>query len=217
MLAEAGCLAFPPEDQVGNTVSDAKPVDLAPGQTFQLNERMSNPSGFDFHWLPANGDTSYPCVDLWDNRVIIDRDLYAVTLVAGQSMDVDIDARFSDFVCGETQFSGADSFLRVFDSAGNVVATNDDGRDSDEPSVVTDDSFLTFVAPTSGLYIHTLRPNPRWECQYARCGRIITAPISGPIASLVIDIHPFIKRICARADRNIELQLTTFLGRSVTN
>ena len=68
-----------------------------------------------------------------------DVDLYAVTLVAGQTLVVDVDAR--SLAGGST----LDSYLRVFDSARRQVAVNDDAAGSR-------DSYLSFTAVTGGTY-----------------------------------------------------------------
>ena len=68
-----------------------------------------------------------------------DVDLFRVTLAAGQTITIDIDAR--------TLSGGStlDSYLRLFNSAGRQLATNDDDGSSF-------DSLLTFRASTAGTY-----------------------------------------------------------------
>lgn len=68
-----------------------------------------------------------------------DVDLFRVTLAAGQTITIDIDA--------QTLSGGStlDSYLRLFNSAGRQLATNDDDGSSF-------DSLLTFRASTAGTY-----------------------------------------------------------------
>jgi hypothetical protein len=68
-----------------------------------------------------------------------DVDLFAVSLAAGQSLTVDIDAATL------AEPSTLDSFLRLFDASGTPLAANDDAAGSL-------DSLLTFVAPATGTY-----------------------------------------------------------------
>lgn len=73
------------------------------------------------------------------SRGTMDVDLFRVTLAAGQTITIDIDAR--------TLSGGStlDSYLRLFNSAGRQLAANDD----DGSSL---DSLLTFRASTAGTY-----------------------------------------------------------------
>jgi len=68
-----------------------------------------------------------------------DVDLYRVTLAAGQTITIDIDARTL------SGGSSLDSYLRLFNSAGRQLAANDDDGSSF-------DSLLTFRASTAGTY-----------------------------------------------------------------
>ena len=68
-----------------------------------------------------------------------DVDLFRVTLAAGQTITIDIDARTL------SGGSSLDSYLRVFNSAGRQLAANDDDGSSF-------DSLLTFRARTAGTY-----------------------------------------------------------------
>ena len=68
-----------------------------------------------------------------------DVDLYRVSLRAGQTFVIDIDAR------SLATPSRLDSFVRVFDASGRQVAYNDDAQGSL-------DSFLTFVPRVTGTY-----------------------------------------------------------------
>ena len=68
-----------------------------------------------------------------------DVDLYRVTLAAGQSLSVDVVARL---VSGS---SSLDSYLRLFDSRGRQLASNDDANGSY-------DSALSFTALRGGVF-----------------------------------------------------------------
>ncbi len=68
-----------------------------------------------------------------------DVDLFAVSLAAGETLTVDIDATTL------AEPSDLDSFLRLFDAGGLQLAANDDANGSLE-------SFLSFVAPAAGTY-----------------------------------------------------------------
>lgn len=71
---------------------------------------------------------------------IRDVDLYRVSLAAGQSLTVDIDAK--KLPGGST----LDSFVRIFSATGRQLASNDDDG-------VTTDSFARFIAPAAGDYV----------------------------------------------------------------
>jgi len=68
-----------------------------------------------------------------------DVDLFAVTLAAGETLTIDIDAALL------AEPSELDSFLRLFDAGGAPLAANDDATGSV-------DSLLSFVAPATGTY-----------------------------------------------------------------
>lgn len=67
-----------------------------------------------------------------------DRDAIAVTLTAGQTVDIRLSGD------GSAGNPTADPYLWLLDSAGNVLAENDDASGSD--------SALTFQAPSTGTY-----------------------------------------------------------------
>ncbi|MFM8538660.1 MAG: PPC domain-containing protein, partial [Planctomycetaceae bacterium] len=68
-----------------------------------------------------------------------DVDLYRVTLAAGQSLSVDVVARLV------SNTSSLDSYLRLFDSRGRQLASNDDANGSF-------DSALAFTALRGGVF-----------------------------------------------------------------
>ena len=68
-----------------------------------------------------------------------DVDLFSVSLAAGETLTIDIDAATL------AEPSGLDSYLRLFDADGVQVAANDDAAGSL-------DSLLSFVAPATGIY-----------------------------------------------------------------
>jgi len=71
---------------------------------------------------------------------IRDVDLYRVSLAAGQTLTVDIDAK--KLPGGST----LDSFIRIFSATGRQLASNDDDG-------VTTDSFARFISPAAGDYV----------------------------------------------------------------
>ena len=77
-----------------------------------------------------------------------DVDLYRVQLDAGEGLVIDLDA--AEFLPLEKSASGFDSLLRLFDSSGKELATNDDGLGSQEGFSL--DSFLSFIASSTGDY-----------------------------------------------------------------
>ncbi|MCS6959250.1 MAG: PPC domain-containing protein [Pseudanabaenaceae cyanobacterium SKYGB_i_bin29] len=66
-----------------------------------------------------------------------DVDVFAVTLEAGDKLKVKTQT---------LRESNLDSFLRLFDAQGNLLASNDDARPD------TRDAYLEFVAPNTGVY-----------------------------------------------------------------
>lgn len=69
-----------------------------------------------------------------------DVDMFAVIVVAGQRLRFDIDGS-----------APLDSYLRLFDSSGNEVASNNDRADLGEP--LNGDSFLEHTFATGGTYV----------------------------------------------------------------
>lgn len=97
---------------------------------------------------PNLTDPSAPSVELRgrieDNN---DVDVFAIELNAGDTITLDVDGAYvPDAV------SGLDSVIGLFDSAGTLVAENDDGEAPDEGSSSEFDSYLTYQAPVSGTY-----------------------------------------------------------------
>jgi len=68
-----------------------------------------------------------------------DVDLFALSLAAGETLTIDVDAATL------AEPSGLDSYLRLFNGAGVQLAFNDDAAGSF-------DSLLSFVAPATGIY-----------------------------------------------------------------
>ena len=69
-----------------------------------------------------------------------DVDFYSLDLAAGETVTIDIDAT------SLTPASSLDSYLRLFDSAGNEIASNDDDGSSF-------DSLLSYTASVAGSYV----------------------------------------------------------------
>ncbi|MEM6688091.1 MAG: Ig-like domain-containing protein [Planctomycetota bacterium] len=72
----------------------------------------------------------------------LDVDLYALSLGVNDVLRIDVDT--------DTSVGSLDSLLRVFDSAGTEIDSNDDGVDTGETP--GNDSFLEFVPPSAGDY-----------------------------------------------------------------
>ena len=89
-----------------------------------------------------------------------DVDLFRVTLAAGQTITIDIDARTL------SGGSSLDSYLRLFNSAGRQLAANDDDGSSF-------DSLLRFRASTAGTYFVGISGygNSGYNPRRARSGR----------------------------------------------
>jgi Ca2+-binding RTX toxin-like protein len=71
-----------------------------------------------------------------------DRDYYSVSLQAGERITLDIDGTSNQL----------DTIVRVFNSAGVLVASNDDSGVMDAGSNTSLDSFLTYTASSGGTY-----------------------------------------------------------------
>lgn len=78
-----------------------------------------------------------------------DQDVFRIDLQAGETLTLDID--FAGIVRG---VGGLDSFIFLYDAAGNVLNFNDDSSTSagGAGSNNTQDSFLQFVAASGGTY-----------------------------------------------------------------
>ena len=74
------------------------------------------------------------------------QDFFTVTLAAGQTLTLDVDAGWFD----ETT-SGVDTVLAVLNASNAVLATNDDGA-PDRGGLGNYDSALTFTATVAGVY-----------------------------------------------------------------
>ncbi len=106
------------EIEPNDTIAEANPTDIIPG-------------GSSYYIASA---------EIGNNPNIgrrRDVDLYQVDLVDGDLLTVDIDAEF-------LEGGLLDSYLRLFDSSGTEIASNDDFEGLD--------SYLEFLAPTAGTY-----------------------------------------------------------------
>ena len=98
----------------------------------------------------ANGANNFGSITAADDvgtgsiETDIDVDLYQFSVGAGQSVDFDIDTTLNGP-------GGLGSFLRVFNSAGQELAFNDDGVGVDE-NVLGYDSFVRFTFASAGTY-----------------------------------------------------------------
>jgi hypothetical protein len=115
----------PNSDLAGDTLSAALPVNAPAGVKAEVSGNM--------------GDGSFLTRDV---------DLFRVSLTAEQTLVADVDAFQLD---GGGQLSTLNSYLRVFDSTGQEVASNDDGTDPDT-GLSGPDSALMYQAATDGIY-----------------------------------------------------------------
>ncbi len=97
---------------------------------------------------PNLTDPGAPSVELRgqidDNN---DVDVFAIFLEAGETITLDVDGNYNPDVD-----SGLNSVISLLDSAGNVLAENDDGELTDVGTVSPLDSFLTFQVTATGTY-----------------------------------------------------------------
>jgi hypothetical protein len=110
----------------------AEPDDTIPSA---IDSGLSSSNPGTFKDKGAIGDNPNVASDL-------DVDFVKFDLKAGDKATIDIDT--------DPLASSLDSFVQVFDSAGNLVAFNDNGAASGETSSL--DSFLEFTATTAGTY-----------------------------------------------------------------
>lgn len=117
-----------------------------------------------------------------------DVDLFAVTLAAGARLTIDIDAR------SLATPSGLDSYLRLFNAAGQQLAANDDTSGSL-------DSLLVFTAPTAGTYYVGVSSYGNSTYAPATAGSGVTGRTTGeyvvtftvdapPLAADIVDVTP---------------------------
>lgn len=107
-----------------------------PNDTLTTATATGYSSGTGNSWTEAHSIGDNP-----DLATGLDVDLYAVTLTAGATLDIDID----------TDLNGTlDSVLSVFDHTGTRLALNDDAPAPGE--TYTLDSYLSFTAATTGTY-----------------------------------------------------------------
>lgn len=82
------------------------------------------------------------------NQGNADVDFYRVSIEAGQSLNADIDAQQMD---NYSSLSSLNSYLRLFDQYGGLVASNDNGIDPDTGNT-TGDSVLDYTSSYGGYY-----------------------------------------------------------------
>jgi len=111
----------------------------AVGNTLNTAQQLSPAVGAPDVFFGAIGDESGGTVDC---------DVFQINLAAGQQLTADIDAQAVD---AGGSLGTLNSFLRLFNSTGTLLASNDDGRDP-ETGVTSDDSLLTFTAAVTGTY-----------------------------------------------------------------
>ncbi|PHS10434.1 MAG: hypothetical protein COA78_11410, partial [Blastopirellula sp.] len=116
---------LPPADVPGDDLAGAQVVTLVDSVVTELSANI--------------GDGSYTGADV---------DLFQVSLTAGQTLTIDVDAYYDD---NGVNLSYLDSFLRVFDSSGTELTTNDDAQSANDFANLYD-SYLSFVAPSTGTF-----------------------------------------------------------------
>ncbi len=123
------------ETEPNDTIGTANPVDA----------ELVTVNPFDD---PNLTDPGAPSVELRgqidDNN---DVDVFAIFFEAGQTITLDVDGNYDPDVV-----SGLNSVISILDSAGNVLAENDDGEFTDVGTASPFDSFLTFQVTTAGIY-----------------------------------------------------------------
>lgn len=130
-----------------------------------------------------------------------DVDLYRVTLAAGQTITVDINAR------SLPETSRLDSVVRIFDAGGRQITFNDDDG-------VTLDSFVRFTAPASGNYFVGVSGygNLAYRADVAGSGKagsvgdyqVVLGFSGAPLVADVVDVTPDPR------DRGVESVTITF-------
>jgi serralysin len=104
-----------------------------------------------------------------------DVDFYRIELVAGQSYDVRL------LGLGNAATGLADPLLRIYNSAGTQVATNDDALDTLYTNASTTDSGLTFIPATTGTYYISAEAFGSGSGNY-----LVTAAVRDPAAGTVL-------------------------------
>lgn len=136
---------LPPGDLPGDVLTLANVVTLQPDVMAEFDEAIGN-----------------------GNHGSLDVDLYRISLSSGQTLEVDVDAYYDD---NWNQISSLDSYLRVFDSSGTQLASNDYAYASNDASN-SYDAYLSFTAATDGDYYIGVSPtsNPSYDPNVAGSG-----------------------------------------------
>ena len=124
---------FPTGDLPGDSLALSLSVPLVPNILSELNASI--------------GDGSYGAKDV---------DLFRVSLVAGQTLRIDVDATLQD---NGQPLSSLDGYLRVFNAAGDQLASNSSASSSNDAGFDADtvfgrpfDPYLEFQATATGNY-----------------------------------------------------------------
>jgi hypothetical protein len=80
-----------------------------------------------------------------------DVDLYKLTVAAGQNVKLDVD---------RTSGSSLDSFLRVFNSSGTQIKSNDNANAPGETAATPKESYISYTFSTAGTYYVGVSGNP---------------------------------------------------------
>ncbi|MCP3693636.1 MAG: hypothetical protein GY917_15650, partial [Planctomycetaceae bacterium] len=120
-------------------------------QIGQYEPNDSLETAFDLGLTGGSGSFDLTNWEVGDNPDLVsemglDVDLIKVYMNAGAKLSVDVDASTVDGV-----INGVNSFLRIFDSQGQELASNDARKAPDDPLFGTD-SYIQFQAPRTGNY-----------------------------------------------------------------
>ena len=80
-----------------------------------------------------------------------DVDLYKMTVAAGQKVQIDVD---------RTSGSSLDSYLRVFNSSGSQIKSNNDANAPGESATTPRESYISYTFSTAGTYYVGVSGNP---------------------------------------------------------
>ncbi|MGZ9098199.1 MAG: Ig-like domain-containing protein [Brevundimonas sp.] len=139
--------AEPPADQVSST---PVMIDIESNNTFATAQTINRA---DLRVAPGNtnlADPTDPSVRIQGSiATSVDQDVFRIDLQPGETLTLDID--FAGIIAG---VGGLDSFVFLYDAAGNLMNFNDDSSTGlgGGGSTSTMDSFLQFVSAAGGTY-----------------------------------------------------------------
>ncbi len=161
-------------DLEGDTVTSAMALNLGLGALYKHSATI--------------GDGDYPNKDV---------DLYSISLTSGQRLTTGVVA-IAPEEGGYSSLSAMDTYLRIFDSSGIQVAFNDDGTNPFTGSSTTD-SYIKFVAPSSGTFYigvsgygnNSYNPSIAGSASYGETGayrlELVKADVAAPSAPTTLN------------------------------